>query len=210
MRCLEYKTEWALTTLPHYLPISISFYCQSSNILQNKMSSQRSSGCCWKHLLFSAAYDPLPCSRPLCWTSLQGCLPRKVTMSNSANLLLLSLVPIMSYLEMVLLQLVQKNNSRTLMSGSAEVLVLQDHNAEVTPHMATSLLLCPPASAHFPSPPSHSLNSLPRWFSSLPWQKMTSFSSCLYSPHCNIPVMGEGGTTFLFVFLKNPSSGLLK
>lgn len=112
MRCLEYKTEWALTTLPHYLPVSISFYCQSSNILQNKMSSQCSSGCCWKHLLFSAAYDPLPCSRPLCWTSLQGCLPRKVTMSNAANLLLLSLVPIMSYLEMVLLELVQKNDSR--------------------------------------------------------------------------------------------------
>lgn len=25
-----------------------------------------------------------------------------------------------------------------------------------------------------------------------------------------LPVIGEGGTTFLFVFLKNPSSGLLK
>lgn len=37
-----------------------------------------------------------------------------------------------------------------------------------------------------------------------------SFSAQLYLWYLNVPVIGEGGTTFLFVFLKNPSSGLLK
>lgn len=36
------------------------------------------------------------------------------------------------------------------------------------------------------------------------------FSTQLYLWYANIPVIGDGGTTFLFVFLKNPSSGLLK
>lgn len=37
-----------------------------------------------------------------------------------------------------------------------------------------------------------------------------SFSVWQHWWYLNIPVIGEGGTTFLFVFLKNPSSGLLK
>lgn len=62
--------------------------------------------------------------------------------------------------------------------------------------------------SHPPAPPrpSRSLSSLPRWLTLLPWQQVTRF----LPSYINVPVIGEGGTTFLFVFLKNPSSGLLK
>lgn len=90
VRCLKYKTEWELTVLPRYLPGSISFYCQSSNILQDEQLL-------WQQLLLKASFVfCCICPIPVC-ASLWGCLPKKVAVNNSANLLLMSLEPITSY-----------------------------------------------------------------------------------------------------------------
>lgn len=114
---------------------------------------------------------------------------------------------------MVLLELVQKNN-RTPISGSAEGLVSQDHSAEVTQHIATSPLLCPPPLPSSLSSFPTSILTFTELFAKVVFLATLAekdiFSLLPIFTTRNIPVIGEGGTTFLFVFLKNPSSGLLK
>lgn len=63
----------------------------------------------------------------------------------------------------------------------------------------------------FTPTPSLTLPELPAKLIHLPPSADTDrFFIWLQLGYLNIPVIGEGGTTFLFVFLKNPSSGLLK
>lgn len=139
-------------------------------------------------------------------------------MNNAAGLLFAFLAMLMSCvsLEKVLLQLVKKKREHSglpISSSTGTVVVLWDaagrHEVLLNKTQWPDTLLLKGAI----SPPQLHPDPHVRWAEVAHLATLAAsytFSAQLYSLYLNIPVIGEGGTTFLFVFLKNPSSGLLK
>lgn len=138
-------------------------------------------------------------------------------MNNAAGLLFAFLAVLVSCisLEKVLLQLMKKKKKNmqdflfpAALGQSWWCEMLQADTKCHKTKLSDPIRCCRRERSHPPAPPrpSRSLSSLPRWLTLLPWQQVTRF----LPSYINVPVIGEGGTTFLFVFLKNPSSGLLK
>lgn len=146
-------------------------------------------------------------------------------MNKAAGSLFMFLAVLMSYisLEKVLLELVQKKQTRD--RRTCRTSRFQQHcdsrglvrccrqapgavkRNEVTRHAAAKGSDLPPPS---PTPTLTFAELFAKEAHLAALAASYTFSAQLYSLYLNIPVIGEGGTTFLFVFLKNPSSGLLK